>query len=221
MAAPRSRPEALPEIIPVFPLAGALLLPHGRLPLNIFEPRYLAMVEDALGAGRLLGMVQGDPGRPRDERGSAVFSVGCLGRLSSFAETDDGRYLITLSGVVRFRITEELEMRRGYRRMSVDYAPYRGDLEPLPAGETVPRSDLLGALRPYFAHQGMEVNWEAIEKTPEAMLVNTLSAVCPFTVVEKQALLEATDQAARTEMLLALMRMALHDGGPEGGGRPV
>ena len=204
----------------MFPLAGALLLPHGRLPLNIFEPRYLAMIEDALGAGRLLGMVQGDPSRARDERGSAIYTVGCLGRLSSFSETEDGRFLITLSGISRFRITEELATRRGYRRMSVDYAEFRADQAPLPAHETVTRAEFMAALRPYFTSQGMEVNWEAIEKTPEAMLVNTLSMLCPFAVAEKQALLEAPSDAERTAMLLALMRMALHGDGPEGGGRP-
>jgi len=214
------RRDELPAVIPVFPLAGALLLPHGRLPLNIFEPRYLAMIEDALGAGRLLGMVQGDDSRPRDERGTAVYSVGCLGRISSFSETDDGRLLITLTGVQRFRIQDETEMRHGYRRMLVTYAPYMADLAPLPGDETVPRAEFMAALRPYFTSQGMEVNWDAIEKTPEAMLVNTLSMLCPFAVAEKQALLEAADEAERTSMLLALMRMALHGSGPDGGGRP-
>ncbi len=208
-------------MIPVFPLAGALLLPHGRLPLNIFEPRYLAMIEDAMGAGRMLGMVQGDASKPRGERGAAVYSVGCLGRVSSFSETDDGRFLITLTGLMRFRIVDEVEMHRGYRRMQVDYAPYLADQGPLPANETVPRAELMAALRPYFASQGMEVNWEAIEKTPEAMLVNTLSMLCPFAVAEKQALLEAPNEAERTGMMLALMRMALHgEAAPDGGGRP-
>lgn len=203
----------------MFPLSGALLLPHARLPLNIFEPRYLSMIEDALGAGRVLGMIQGDASRPRGERGTAVYSVGCLGRITSFSETDDGRLLITLSGVSRFRIAEELEMRRGYRRVAADYAEFRADLGPLPANETVARAEFMDALRPYFVTQGMEVNWDAIEKTPEAMLVNTLSLLCPFAVAEKQALLEAVTDAERTAMILALMRMALHGGGPEEGGR--
>jgi uncharacterized protein len=219
VAALHPRPDALPEIIPVFPLAGALLLPHGRLPLNIFEPRYLAMIDDAMGGGRLLGMVQGDEARPRGERGTAVYSVGCLGRISSFSETEDGRLLITLTGVCRFRVAEELEPRRGYRRMAVDYANFRADLGPLPGHETVPRADFMAALKPYFISQGMEVNWEAVEKTPEAMLVNTLSMLCPFAVAEKQALLEAGTDAERTAMILALMRMALHEDGGEGGGR--
>ena len=204
-------------MIPVFPLAGALLMPHGRLPLNIFEPRYLAMIEDSMAAGRLLGMVQGDSTRPREERGTAIYVVGCLGRLSSFSETDDGRFLITLTGLLRFRVTGEDEMRRGYRRVAVDYGAYGGDLDPPPANETVPRAELMAALRPYFQSQGMEVNWDAIEKTPEAMLVTTLSMLCPFAVAEKQALLEAENEAGRTRMMLALMRMALHGDGREGG----
>ncbi len=210
----------MPDTIPVFPLAGALLLPHGRLPLNIFEPRYLAMVEDALGSGRMIGMMQGDSSRPRTERGTAIYSVGCLGRLTSFSETDDGRFLITLTGLLRFRVLDEVEMRRGYRRMSVDYNPYVDDLDPQPATESIPREAFVAVLRPYFQHQGMEVNWDAIEKTPEAMLVTTLSMLCPFAVAEKQALLEAPLPADRTKMMLALMQMAMHGGDGEAGGRP-
>lgn len=210
----------MPDIIPVFPLAGALLLPHGRLPLNIFEPRYLAMVEDALGAGRMIGMMQGDASRPRTERGTAIYSVGCLGRLTSFSETEDGRFLITLTGLLRFRVLDEEEMRRGYRRMRVDYNPYHDDLDPQPATESIPREAFLAVLRPYFQHQAMEVNWDAIEKTPEAMLVTTLSMLCPFAVAEKQALLEAPLPADRTKMMLALMQMAMHGGDGEAAGRP-
>ncbi len=220
MSAFTPRPEELPAEIPVFPLAGALLLPHGRLPLNIFEPRYKAMVEDSLGAGRLFGMVQGDESRPRTERGTAMFSVGCLGRVTSFSETDDGRYLITLTGLLRFRLVEEQPLRRGYRHMLVAYGTYHDDLAPLPETETVPRADFLAALRPYFRAQGMEVNWDAVEKTPEAMLVTTLCMLCPFSVPEKQALLEAPDLAARARMMLTLMQMAIHGDGPEGNQRP-
>lgn len=212
--------DNLPETIPVFPLAGALLLPHGRLPLNIFEPRYLAMIEDGLAGGRMLGMMQGDDSRPRGERGTAIYSVGCLGRLSSFSETEDGRFLITLTGIMRFRVLEEQEMRRGYRRMRVDYNPYHNDLAPLPTAESIPREALHAVLRPYFQLQGMDVNWEAVEKTPEGMLVTTLSMLCPFAVAEKQALLEAPLPADRTQMMLTLMKMAMHGGDTEGSGRP-
>lgn len=216
MAHSQPRPAELPEIVPVFPLAGALLLPHGRLPLNIFEPRYLAMIEDAMAAGRLLGMMQGDESRPRSENGTAVYSVGCLGRITSFSETEDGRFLITLTGTQRFRLVDEAMMRRGYRRMRVDFTPYLADLGPLPDLESMPRVEFLAGLRPYFKSQGMEVNWNAIEKTPEAMLVNTLSMLCPFGVAEKQALLEAPNETARTGMMLALMRMALHGDAQDG-----
>ncbi len=182
--------EALPAEIPIFPLSGALLLPEGRLPLNIFEPRYLAMVEDALAAGRMLGMVQGDPALPRLGADSQTYKVGCLGRVSSFSETDDGRLLITLTGLVRFRIAEEIAGRRGYRRVRADYAEFAADLDVTAPPPPLDREALLAALRPYFRARGIEANWEAIEQTGEAMLVTTLCMVCPFDVREKQALLE-------------------------------
>jgi Lon protease-like protein len=208
--------EALPAEIPIFPLSGALLLPEGRLPLNIFEPRYLAMVEDALGAGRLLGMVQGDPSLPRIGADSQTFKVGCLGRVSSFAETDDGRLLITLTGVIRYRIAEEVAGRRGYRRVLADYAPYAADLALEAPKPQLDRDALLGALRPYFRARGIEANWEAVEQTGDAMLVTTLCMVCPFDVREKQALLEAPGPAERAAMLIALMQMDSHGMAPEG-----
>jgi Lon protease-like protein len=204
-------PESLPEEIAIFPLSGALLLPGGRLPLNIFEPRYLAMTLDSLAAGRLFGMIQGDPSRPRIERGSATYGVGCLGRLSSFAETEDGRLLITLTGVVRFRVTEEIEMRRGYRRVRADYSAFLADMDdPL---EDVPREAILTALRPYFSAKRIDANWSAIEEMAGSALVTTLAMVCPFAVPEKQALLEAPTLAERAQTLIALLQMAAHDGG--------
>ncbi|HEV7268798.1 MAG TPA: LON peptidase substrate-binding domain-containing protein [Falsiroseomonas sp.] len=206
----------LPAEIPIFPLSGALLLPEGRLPLNIFEPRYLAMVEDSLGAGRMLGMVQGDPSLPRTEAGSQLYRVGCLGRVSSFSETDDGRMLITLTGLIRYRIEAEIEGRRGYRRARVEYGDYVPDLA---VGRTPPaldREQLLGALRPYFHARGIEANWDAVEQSGDAMLVTTLSMVCPFDVREKQALLEARGTEERAKMLIALMQMGSHGMAPEG-----
>jgi uncharacterized protein len=207
---------ALPAEIPIFPLSGALLLPEGRLPLNIFEPRYLAMVEDALGAGRLLGMVQGDPSLPRVGPDSQLFKVGCLGRISSFAETDDGRLLITLTGAIRFRIVEEVAGKRGYRRARADYAPYAADLGTAGPPPAFDREALVGALRPYFRARGIEANWEAVEQTGDAMLVTTLCMVCPFDVREKQALLEAEGPEDRAAMLIALMQMDSHGMAPEG-----
>lgn len=208
--------EDLPAEIPIFPLSGALLLPEGRLPLNIFEPRYLAMVEDSLGAGRMFGMVQGDPALPRRGGDSQPYRVGCLGRVSSFSETEDGRLLITLTGVIRYRIMEEIAGRRGYRRVRAEYGDFAPDLlvdGPPPA---IDRDALLGALRPYFRARGIEANWDAVEQTGDAMLVTTLCMVCPFDVREKQALLEAPGPEERARMLIALMQMDVHGTAPEG-----
>ena len=208
--------EALPSEIPIFPLSGALLLPGGRLPLNIFEPRFLAMTEDALAAGRLLAMVQPDPGLPRTEIGSQIYRVGCLGRISSFAETEDGRYLITLTGVIRCRMAEEVAMRRGYRRARVDYVPYAADMTLDAPAPQVDRASMLVALRPYFKARGIEANWEAVEATPDALLVTTLCMLCPFEVREKQALLEAPTVSDRAAMLVTLLQMGSHAMAPEG-----
>jgi Lon protease-like protein len=197
----------LPSEIAVFPLTGALLLPRGRLPLNIFEPRYLAMTMDALGRGRLFGMVQPDARGKVGAEGPGLYRIGCLGRISSFSETDDGRLLITLIGVARFRILEELpQAAGGYRRVRVDYTDFVTDLleaEPPP----LDRPALLGALKPYFLARGIEANWDAVEQTPDALLVTMLSMVCPFDPPEKQALLEAAEGPERAEMLVALLRM--------------
>jgi len=201
------RAEDLPAEFAVFPLEGALLLPRGKLPLNIFEPRYLAMTEDALGAGRMFGMIQPDPAGPAGPGGPALYRVGCLGRLSSFSETDDGRYLITLTGVIRFSVAVELAMQRGYRRVRGDVSAYLADLHTEPRPITVEREALVGALRGYFARRGFEANWEAIRRIPDDMLVITLAMICPFEPAEKQALLEAETEADRAVALLALLQM--------------
>jgi hypothetical protein len=209
--------EELPAEIAVFPLPGALLLPRGRLPLNIFEPRYLALVGDALGAGRVFGMIQPRPDAPRGDHGPGLYGVGCLGRLTSFAETEDGRFLITLTGVARFRVAEELPMRRGYRRVRADYAAFRDDLDLGLAPPPLDRPALIAALQPFFRARSIEANWDSIERTSDEMLVLTLCMVCPFAVPEKQALLEAESATARAEMLIALLQMGAHDtaGGDE------
>jgi Lon protease-like protein len=210
-------PEQLPAEIAVFPLSGALLLPGGKLPLNIFEPRYLALVLDSLAEGRMFGMIQGDPSASED---GGLYHVGCLGRLSSFAETEDGRLLITLSGLLRFRIADELAMRRGYRRVRADYAPYLDDLDPPEPGD-LPREAILAALKPYFRVKGIDANWSAVEQMSCPSLVTTLSMICPFAVAEKQALLEAATLAERADDLVALLRMAAFGGGElPPGGRP-
>lgn len=220
MAAFHPSTDDLPDEFPVFPLPGALLLPHGKLPLNIFEPRYLALTEDALGQGRMFGMIQPDPTQAETDNGPGLYRVGCLGRLSSFSETDDGRYLITLTGVIRFAIVIETALRRGYRRVRGDYTRYFGDLdlEPKPIG--VERETLLTALRGYFAHRGFDANWDAIKRLPDDMLVITLAMVCPFEPAEKQALLEAAGDAERTAALLALLQMGAV-APDESGGRSV
>jgi Lon protease-like protein len=212
--------EDLPAEIAVFPLAGALLLPEGRLPLNIFEPRYLAMVQDSLAEGRMFGMIQPDPSAQPTPNGPGLFRIGCLGRLSSFAETDDGRLLITLTGLIRFRAVEELPLRRGYRRVRADYAAFADDLDTERAHPGLDRAALLGALGPYFRARGIEANWAAIEQTADALLVTTLSMVCPFDVREKQALLEASTPADRAAMLIALMEMDRLGGGAPADVRP-
>ncbi len=212
--APKLRAEDLPSVFPVFPLTGALLLPRGRLPLNIFEPRYLAMTEDAMAAGRMFGMIQPDPQRPRLETGPSLYRVGCLGRLTSFSETDDGRFLITLTGLSRYTITEELAPRRGYRRVRADFSDFAGDLD-LPDVPGFDRKELLAALRGYFAHRGFDANWEAIGQMDDETLIVTLAMVCPFESAEKQALLEAPTPPERAATLLALLRIDTHDTGSD------
>jgi Lon protease-like protein len=220
MAASLPRLEELPAEIAVFPLPGALLLPRGRLPLNIFEPRYLAMVSDALANRRVFGMIQPQPGSPPGEAGPGLYQVGCLGRLSSFAETEDGRYLITLTGLVRFRVAAELPMVSGYRRIRADYAPFRNDLDLSQPAPPVDRPALVNVLRPFFKVRGIEVNWDSVERTSDEMLVLTLCMVCPFEVPEKQALLEAATPEARAAMLIALLQMGAH-AAPDGDAPPA
>ena len=221
MAAFRPQLEQLPEEFAVFPLGGALLLPGGRLPLNIFEPRYLAMVEDALGQGRYFGMVQPDKRLGHGENGPGLYRIGCLGRLSSFDETADGRYLITLTGVIRFTVVEEIEMQRGYRRVRAGLAGFAADLRPPPElGLPFARTTLLDALRRYFTSIGMQVNWDGLEQMPDDMLVTSLSMACPFTNEEKQALLEARDPAELARALLTLLEIGALDGGGNGDSEP-
>jgi len=201
------------DTIPAFPLEGALLLPHGRLPLNIFERRYLALIEDSLAAGRLFGMVQPNLLLPEQAQGAALYSVGCLGRIVSFSETDDGRYLITLLGLSRFRIEGEAEARRGYRRVRVDLSGYAEDMDLPGGGSGFDRAELLTALRGYFRTRGFDANWDAIEQMEDDALIVTLAMVCPFEPAEKQALLEADSPADRAQALLALLRIDAYDQG--------
>lgn len=211
-----TRFEDLPVVLPIFPLAGALLLPHGRLPLNIFEPRYLNMTIDALAHGRMIGMVQ--PTNPDADASPhpEVYPTGCAGRISSFAETDDGRLLITLTGACRFRIASEIEGVRGYRRAVADYAPFRDDLVEDQPEDGIDRERMLAGLRPYLRLHSLNVNWEVIEGAPTLALVTSVAMLCPFAPTEKQALLEAPDLRRRAEVMCALMEMAVFDKGANG-----
>jgi len=198
--------EQLPPALPIFPLTGVLLLPHGRLPLNIFEPRYLAMVSDALPWPRLIGMVQ-----PQEGRGDAgeppVYPVGCAGRIVHFSETDDGRYVMQLVGAARFRIAGELQMQRGYRLVRADWAPFRADLAP-PAEGGFDRERMFRALKPFLKRHKIEIDWAAAAKAPDDALVTMLAMGCPFQPSEKQALLEVETLAGRATLLTALLEMA-------------
>jgi uncharacterized protein len=205
---------ALPEILPIFPLTGILLLPRARLPLNIFEPRYLAMTRDSLGGERLIGMIQpSDPPRGHGvEPGIGgmnppVYPVGCAGRITAFAETEDGRYVITLTGVSRFRIREELPVVSGYRRVVADWAPFAQDRDPA-AEPGFDREHFARALKGYFAQRQISADWEAIEKAPGEHLLTSIAMLCPFAPNEKQALLEAADLEERARLLVALIEMA-------------
>ena len=202
------RAADLPQVIPIFPLPGAILLPRGQLPLNIFEPRYLNMVDDAMAGDRIIGMIQPTAG---PQRLPGLSPIGCAGRITSFDETDDGRYLITLTGLCRFRVEQELEERRGYRRVRPGWTGFSADMaEPTPA--EIDRAGLDRALTDYFRIAGLSADWEAIGQTPDERLVTSLAMICPFEPQEKQALLEAKDLCERTKVMLSIIRMAIHGG---------
>jgi Lon protease-like protein len=200
----------LPREFAVFPLGGALLLPGGRLPLNIFEPRYLAMVDDALAGDRMFGMIQPNHHAPDGANGPALYSIGCLGRLVYFSETDDGRYLITLQGIRRFLVREEIAPRHGYRRVAADFSPFAEDGADTPL-ELPRRDELLAALRVYFDRFGIDASWDVISSMENNSLITTLAMLCPFEDPEKQALLEAPTPEDRAADLLALLRIAVHE----------
>ena len=202
-------PHNLPKTLPIFPLAGGLLLPRGRLPLHIFEPRYVAMVEDALLGDRMIGMVQPfDPACREDA--PPVYPVGCAGRITAFRDMEDGRYLISLSGLCRFRIGKELEGKRGYRRIEPLWEGFYEDLQEGPAAP-LDRARLMGALPGYLEEHEIVTDWETIKGAPDERLVTSLAMVCPFEPNEKQALLEAPTLGERAELLTALVEMAVAD----------
>jgi Lon protease-like protein len=204
-----TRFEDLPAELPVFPLSGVLLLPRGRLPLNIFEPRYLAMTKDALAPPRLIGMIQPtDSANERDADATPeLYRIGCAGRVIAFSETEDGRFLVTLTGVSRFEIDGELPMRSGYRRVKPRWDRFRSDLVSDEAA--IDRKALFRSLKPYFDARGLKADWDQVDKTDDERLVAMLSMICPFAPPEKQALLEAKDLVARADILKGLLEMAL------------
>jgi len=198
----------LPQTVAVFPLPAALLLPGGRMPLNIFEPRYVQMIDEVIGANRLIGMIQPAlDGSTREDGEPQLCEVGCVGRVTSLAETSDGRYLITLNGVCRFRIAEELGVRTPYRQCRI--IPFAADLiEDAGAGE-VDRTALLKAFKQYLEANELDADWESVSRADNATLVNALSMMAPYGPAEKQALLEAADLKTRAETLIAITEMTL------------
>jgi uncharacterized protein len=202
----------LPDTLPVFPLPGALVFPRWELPLNIFEPRYLNMFDDAMRGHRLIGMVQSMGGtRERPE----IARVGCAGRITSYAETDDGRYLVTLTGICRFAVKQELAVTTPYRQITPRWDAFAADLYPASEDGLPDRSELILSLRTYAATHGLQADWSAVEEAPMETLVHALAAGCPFPAPEKQALLEAVSLADRARTLIALMAMSA-SGGDDG-----
>ncbi len=196
----------LPDAIPVFPLPGALLLPRARLPLHIFEPRYLAMLDDTLKTThRLIGMVQ-----PREGDAAGLQTIGCAGRLTGFSETEDGRYMVTLSGISRFRIRQETQGFTPYVRAEVDWADFQRDLGAVERDPNFQRAPFMELLGRFFEARELATDWESLREADDELLINSLSMLCPFDVGDKQALLEAPSLTDRRETLTALMEFSLH-----------
>ncbi|WP_439525385.1 LON peptidase substrate-binding domain-containing protein [Roseovarius mucosus] len=205
----------LPEIIPVFPLPGALLLPRSRLPLHLFEPRYLAMLEDALKTpGRLIGMIQ--PNRvPGRAGGTGLHAIGCVGRVTQFSETEDGRYMITLTGLSRFRVLEEVEGFTPYRRARVSWTGFERDLGPVESDPGFDRRAFLRLLARYFEARELQTDWDSLKEAEDELLVNSLSMLLGFEPEDKQALLEAPSLSTRRETLITLIEYVLRGGDNE------
>jgi Lon protease-like protein len=210
-------PADLPETVPVFPLSGALLLPRGQMPLNIFEPRYLEMVDDSLRDGRrLIGMIQPDPAHPGTEDRPSLYRIGCVGRVTQFAETGDARYLLQLTGVARFRIVEELKVATAYRQCRVDFTSFIDDFVARKGEDLVDREAVLEALTAFLKANKLKADWQGIENAPNEALVNALAMMSPYDPAEKQAMLEAPDLKTRAEILVAVTEIALAKNMTEG-----
>jgi Lon protease-like protein len=208
MASGYSSDGRLPAWLPIFPLTGVLLLPRGRLPLNIFEPRYLAMFDDALAGERMIGMIQpSGQGGDGYKQEPALYAIGCAGRITSFSETGDGRYMVALDGVSRFRVSEELPLNRGYRSVVPDWTPFAVDLTEEELSFDRPR--LIELLQAYFRQQQLSANWDAIGQAPDERLLTSLAMICPFAPPEKQALLEAGCVSDRARLMMSLLEIAI------------
>ena len=202
----------LPDNIPVFPLPGAVVLPRAHLPLHIFEPRYLAMLDDVLKTShRLIGMVQPVP----NASDKGLHKIGCAGRLTQFTETDDGRYMVTLTGISRFRITREAAGFTPYMRCSVSWGDFDKDLGAVETDETLNRDEFLDLVGRYFQRAELSTDWDNLKDAEDEIVINALAMMCPFEPEDKQALLECPTLSDRRETLSALMKFALHSGGEE------
>ena len=215
----QSSQQEFPASLPIFPLTGVLLLPRGQLPLNIFEPRYMAMIDYALGqsniggnkAGRMIGMVQPQEAtEEQNQENPPVYKTGCVGRIISFSESGDGRYLITLLGMNRFKIMEELDLQNGFRHVRPDFTSFGNDL--VTENINLPnREQRLEIVKSYFTLKNIAADWSSIEDAPDEPLITSLAMMCPFAPSEKQALLECSGLQERSALLISLMEMAVHD----------
>lgn len=214
-------PADLPQRLAVFPLRGAILLPRAALPLNVFEPRYLAMLDDVIGSTRMLGIIQPGPDQPEEEspagNSTNLKRVGCVGRVTSYQELDDGRLMISLTGLCRFDVVAEEPGAAPYRTMRVSYTRFAADLKPGTGEDQVDRQGLLRVLKLYLDEKRLNTDWSAIQRASSEFLVNTLSIISPYGAEEKQALLEASDLKSRAEVLVALAEMELATHGGSGG----
>ncbi len=218
MSLPMFSASDLPEVIPVFPLPGALMLPRARLPLHIFEPRYLAMIEDCLKTPhRLIGMIQPReaPASERREGETLLQAIGCAGRITGFSETEDGRYMITLSGISRFRLRDEVQGFTPYRRCLVDWTSFTRDLGPAEEDPGFRRGEFMALLGRYFVKMNLSTDWDSLKEAEVELLINSLSMLCPFSPEDKQALLEAPTLATRRETIVTLIEFALRGGSDE------
>ncbi len=202
-------PDDMPPVLALFPLKGVLLLPRGHLPLNIFEPRYLAMVDDAMREHRLVGIIQPETKAKGSRSGKGLMQVGCAGRITQLSETGDGRYMLTLTGISRFRLLQEMTVTTPYRQARIDFSPFKDDFEEIESDTGIDRAGIMRALRSFADANSLEIDWEGIDEAPDEALVNALAMMSPFGPKEKQALLEAESLKMRADVLIAITEMDL------------